>query len=92
VNLGKEASFPVADALAAAGVPVLLATACDRAALPDRLASVPWMVKPVTDAEALRFLERLVAASAQPGSLIGRPGPRCRTATGGGCIRPPRNA
>jgi DNA-binding response OmpR family regulator len=35
INLGKELSFPIADALTCANVPFLFLTAMDRAVLPD---------------------------------------------------------
>lgn len=46
VNLGRETSFAVADALLARAVPFLFATANDRLALPERFAQVPLCRKP----------------------------------------------
>ena len=46
VNLGREVAYPVADALLARGIPFFLATANERAALPERFANVAICSKP----------------------------------------------
>ncbi|TZF89867.1 response regulator [Lysobacter lacus] len=46
VNLGREVVYPVADSLAARGIPFLFATANERADLPERFAHVPVCAKP----------------------------------------------
>jgi len=46
VNLGSESIFPLADALLAAGVPLILATGSHRDTLPQRFAAVPVIEKP----------------------------------------------
>jgi CheY-like chemotaxis protein len=49
VNLGSESSFPVADRLAAMGVPWVFATGYGRnVAFPERFAGVPVVSKPYT--------------------------------------------
>ncbi len=61
VNLGDRDSFPVADALAARGVPFLFLTGYDaRAVIPSRLSDVPCLSKPVADAEFAATVRRLL--------------------------------
>lgn len=63
VNLGNEEVYPVADALAARGVPFLFATANARASLPERFAQVEICQKPF-DADCFRkALLRLLGAA-----------------------------
>ena len=59
VNLDGEMAYPVADALAASGVPYLFTTGYDQAALPQRHAAVRRLEKPVEMSVILRELERL---------------------------------
>jgi len=47
INLKTEMVFPVADALAARGIPFLFATGYDRAVIPPRFAAVTHCEKPV---------------------------------------------
>jgi DNA-binding response OmpR family regulator len=47
IDLGGTPVFPVADALAACGVPFLFATGLAAEALPDRFRDVPCFAKPV---------------------------------------------
>lgn len=46
VNLGGEQSFPVADAVAERGIPVLFTTGYGSAGLPDRYREFPVLAKP----------------------------------------------
>jgi DNA-binding LytR/AlgR family response regulator len=48
VNLGGVSVFPVVDLLAARGVPMVLTTGYDAAAIPPRYAHIPRCEKPVT--------------------------------------------
>ena len=63
VNLGGEMAVPVADALAARGVPFVLTTGYDQTVLPERHAAARRLEKPVEAAVTLRELERLLAAT-----------------------------
>lgn len=63
VNLGEETAFPVADALAASGVPFLFVTAADEAMRPTRHGVIPWLPKPLEASIALRELLRLLDAA-----------------------------
>lgn len=51
VNLGRETSFLIADALAAQGTPCVVLTGYERALVPERHASRPLLRKPVALAE-----------------------------------------
>jgi DNA-binding response OmpR family regulator len=46
VNLGGEKAFPIADALAARGVPVVFVTGYEREDLPERFRAARMLVKP----------------------------------------------
>ncbi len=63
VNLRGEMAFDVADALQARGVPFIFVTGYDRAALPERFASVPSLGKPVDPDQLVKCFERLKEAS-----------------------------
>jgi DNA-binding NtrC family response regulator len=63
LNLRGEMSFPVADALTGSGIPFLIATGYDSAAIPERFSSVPRIQKPA-DARML--------ASLVPGAIADR--------------------
>lgn len=60
VNLRGDMVFPVADALAARGIPFAFATGYDRWALPDRFAAVPRVEKPFTGYRVAATLAPLV--------------------------------
>ena len=60
VNLRGERVFPVADALAAKGVPFLFATGYDASLIPVPYAGVPRHEKPVDRARLLRQVAALV--------------------------------
>ncbi|MGY4801880.1 HWE histidine kinase domain-containing protein [Teichococcus aerofrigidensis] len=58
VNLGRESSFPVADALLARGIPFLFATGYGEAdAFPDRLRGVAVISKPYSSTELRAALQ-----------------------------------
>lgn len=62
VNLGREVAYPVADSLAARGIPFLFATANLRAHLPERFAQAPLCAKPFQPAafrDAVAALRRV---------------------------------
>ena len=67
VNLGGEPAYPLADALAAAGVPFLFLTGYGRSGIDGRYAAVPVLQKPFEPGA----LERAVVAR-----LLDWPGPR----------------
>jgi light-regulated signal transduction histidine kinase (bacteriophytochrome) len=59
VNLGRENSFPVADALSARGIPYVFATGYGEAsAFPDRFRNATVINKPYTVAEMRKALQR----------------------------------
>lgn len=60
VNLCGEMVYPVADLLAARGVPFVFTTGYDRTALPERFAAVRRLEKPFDPPELLRELGRLL--------------------------------
>jgi CheY-like chemotaxis protein len=60
-NLGREAVWPVADALAARGVPFAFTSGQGAKDIPHRFASVEVLVKPVPDEQVRRFLRRFSA-------------------------------
>ena len=62
VNLGGELAFPVADVLLKRGVPVILTTGYDAAALPERFRHLPRCEKPVSIARITAALSRVVHA------------------------------
>lgn len=63
VNLVGEMIWPVAEALTARGVPVVLATGYDQGAIPADRASLPHCQKPVEARVIARALARSIAAS-----------------------------
>ncbi|MEO6093008.1 MAG: response regulator [Novosphingobium sp.] len=65
INLGGELVYPVADALAALGVPFLFVTGYDARAIPPRFQNVPRLEKPVQVAAVMRA----VALSIEPHRL-----------------------
>jgi CheY-like chemotaxis protein len=56
VNVGDERVYPVADALAARGVPFVLATGYDETSVPVAYASAPRIEKPVDKSRLMRLL------------------------------------
>jgi CheY-like chemotaxis protein len=63
VNLGGEMADPVTDALLARGVPVLITTGYDLAALPERFATVRRLQKLVETSTIVRELGRLLGGA-----------------------------
>lgn len=63
VNIGQETVFPVADALAADGVPFLFVTAADKVARPERHDMAPWLSKPAEASTTVRELVRILDAA-----------------------------
>ncbi|PWC29693.1 HWE histidine kinase domain-containing protein [Teichococcus aestuarii] len=67
VNLGRESSFPVADALLARGIPFVFATGYGEAdAFPDRFRSSEVISKPYTMAEMRTALQRSMGQGRPP--------------------------
>jgi CheY-like chemotaxis protein len=60
-NLGKEASWPVADALAARGVPFAFTSGQGMKDIPERFAGRPAFAKPVEDEQLRGFLRQFAA-------------------------------
>lgn len=57
-NLGKDASWPVADALVARGIPFVFTTGQGGKDIPDRFHDRPAFPKPVDDEKLKRFIRR----------------------------------
>jgi CheY-like chemotaxis protein len=66
VHLGADATWPVADALVARGLPFLFATAEAPAQLPERFRHVPLCRKPFGVAAFRDALARLAAPDTRP--------------------------
>lgn len=62
VNLGGQSIYPVAELLAARGVPFVFVSGYGAAGIDARFADAPVLAKPILDAD----LERAVAAMRQP--------------------------
>ena len=62
VNLDGELVFPVADHLAARGVPFLFTTGYDRSIFPARFAEAPHCEKPVPIHQVTRTIGRIIHA------------------------------
>lgn len=63
LNLGGENSVSVADALAARGIPFLVATGYGAAGLPAHLKHIPVLPKPDDPADLTVAIDRLCAAA-----------------------------
>lgn len=63
VNLGGVLSTPIAERLAAAGVPVVALSGYDEAALPAAFVALPFLQKPVVAAQLLDTIAALTAAA-----------------------------
>ncbi len=61
VNLAGEAVYPLADVLAARGVPFVFATGYDAAAIPTRYARALRLEKPIDPSEVVRAVSRSIA-------------------------------
>jgi ActR/RegA family two-component response regulator len=59
INLRDERVYPVADALAARGVPFVFLTGYDARVIPDSHAGVPRCEKPVNTAQLTRMLSKV---------------------------------
>ncbi len=64
LNLGGESSLPVADDLAARGVPIVFASGYGTAGLPPRFRARPMLAKPFDPAELITTLMTLSEAVA----------------------------
>lgn len=60
INLGREASYPIADALKERDTPFIFVTADDRSILPARFASCPVLSKPPNLAELREQIRRII--------------------------------
>ncbi|MBP0496234.1 response regulator [Roseomonas indoligenes] len=63
VNLRREMIWPVLDALASRGVPVVLATGYDAGVVPAAYAHLPRCEKPVPAGDILRVLAKQLTAA-----------------------------
>jgi DNA-binding response OmpR family regulator len=61
-NLGREASWPVADALAARGVPFAFTSGKGASEIPARFQGRPVFPKPVDDEKLKRFIRQFSQA------------------------------
>jgi CheY-like chemotaxis protein len=61
INLRDERVYPVAEALAARGVPFVFATGYDSTAIPSSFSSTPRCEKPVDKAQLARVLGRILS-------------------------------
>ncbi len=68
VNLRGVEVFPVAELLAARGIPFVFLTGYGRADLPPRFATNPVLCKPFHVAELLKLMARLLEASCGAGA------------------------
>jgi CheY-like chemotaxis protein len=66
VNLNNEAVWPVADALRARDVPVVLATGYDANVIPPAYAHLPRCEKPATGQDLARALARALRTQDEP--------------------------
>lgn len=62
INLNGQMSYPIADALAARGVPFVLSTGYDRDTLPDNYRTVPVLQKPIQRSELSGTLAKLLTS------------------------------
>lgn len=62
INLDGELSYPVADALAARGVPYAFVSGYDRDRLPEAYRAVPYLQKPLRPAQLEDEVARLLGA------------------------------
>jgi CheY-like chemotaxis protein len=60
-NLGEDPVWPVADALAARGIPFAFTSGHGLKDIPERFASAEVLVKPVADEVVRRFIRRFSA-------------------------------
>ena len=60
VNLDGETSFPLADELLAAHVPVIFATGYDSKVLPDRFVDVPRLSKPFDERSVEKAIRGII--------------------------------
>jgi CheY-like chemotaxis protein len=67
VHLGSDDVFPVADVLAARGVPFVFATGYDSLALPDRFRDRPHLQKPFGPRHLGKLMAQVVAAAGPGG-------------------------
>jgi two-component SAPR family response regulator len=66
VQLDGTVSLPLADALIARGVPVILVTGYDITTLPDRFANTPRLPKPFSDVNFDEMIDQVFSARATP--------------------------
>jgi DNA-binding LytR/AlgR family response regulator len=66
VQLDGTVSLPLADALIAQGVPVILVTGYDITTLPDRFANTPRLPKPFSDVNFDEMITQVFSARATP--------------------------
>lgn len=66
INLRGEMAYPVADALAGRGVPVVFATGYNFGSIPDRYAGVPRCDKPAEARTIVKALQNAIGAAPTP--------------------------
>ncbi len=62
-SLRGESALPVARALTELGIPFVVATGYDSSQLPDYMAAVPVLVKPLDTGTVVESMRRLLAAN-----------------------------
>lgn len=60
INLRGEMAFPVADRLESKGIPFLVASGYNSAAIPDRFLAVPRVEKPFNPREVIAIIPQLL--------------------------------
>jgi DNA-binding response OmpR family regulator len=65
INLRGEMAFPLADRLEAKGIPFIVASGYNSAAMPDRFLAVPRVEKPFDPSEIIAALPNLLKAGAK---------------------------
>lgn len=66
INIRGETAFPLADRLEAGGVPFIVASGYNEAALPERFRHVPRLEKPFLPREVIDAIPRLLAGRDRP--------------------------
>lgn len=71
LNLGGESAFPLADVLAARGVPFVFLTGYDASAIPAAYRAVPRLGKPLAADEIVRSVAAALAGGVPPSDRAG---------------------
>lgn len=66
INLRGEMAFPIADRLESKGIPFIVASGYNSAAIPDRFLAVPRVEKPFNPREVIAAIPNLLEIAAKP--------------------------